>query len=245
MKQKILDDPVELDSLYLKQIPDEIHIDKCLNMYDVSDNRLTSLKNCPYFVKGNFLCSYNRLTSLEYGPQEVQGNYIATNNQLTSLNGIATKIFRSLKLSHNKITSLDGIPELRSGASLEIEDNNISNLSGYGFEKIQFHDFTIVYNKITTLLGGPRVVVGDYDLSGNPIKNFVGGPTVVGNNFYCHNLKNVESFEGWPKVINGNVFITEDDANRLFGEKISRTSIRDRIRSYSKVLNGRVWLSGT
>lgn len=240
MKRKKITIDVELDALHLKEIPDVISVDLCEGMFDVSENRLTSLKNCPRVVLGNFLCGNNNLTSLEGGPTEVRGNYVAYHNKLTSLKGIATHIQYSLKLEHNQLTSLDGIPRMSSYTSLDVNFNLIKSLEGYGFESIVFNSFSVAVNKLTSLRGGPKQAI-DYDCSGNPIKNFVGAPTIVTNNFYCTDLPLLESLDGLPKKVTKNVFISEDDLHRLYPH-LSRTGLKEKVKGSCEV-GGQVWLN--
>lgn len=240
MKRKKITIDVELDALHLKEIPDALSVDLCEGMFDVSENRLTSLKNCPRVVLGNFLCGNNNLTSLEGGPTEVRGNYVAYNNKLTSLKGIATHLRYSLKLENNQLTSLDGIPRMASNTILELGTNLLKSLEGYGFEDIVFNSFSVPVNKLTTLVGGPKRV-SDYDCSVNPIKNLVGAPIEVTNNFYCTNLPTLESLNGLPKIIAKNIFISEDDLHRLYPH-LSRNGLKEQVRGMCKV-GGQVWLS--
>ena len=113
MKRKHLYDNVDLEGLHLKEIPDNIAMYACHGTYEIRNNKITSLKNAPTFVKGNFNCSDNLLgsgTGLQYGPEEVQGNYNCDGNKLISLDGIATIIGPRLTLDSNRLTSLNGLP---------------------------------------------------------------------------------------------------------------------------------------
>jgi len=220
MKRKHLYDNVDLEGLHLKEIPDNIAMYACHGTYEIRNNKITSLKNAPTFVKGNFNCSDNLLgsgTGLQYGPEEVQGNYNCDGNKLISLDGIAT--IKSLSFSENRISSLDG----------------------YGFESVQFYDFFFLDNKVTSLKGSPNNVKGSYDCSLNPITSFEGGPTNINHNFYGMELKNLQSLNGFPKYIASNVFLSMTDMLRIFPDytKNDRNVIIQTIRDICNV-GGRI-----
>jgi hypothetical protein len=237
MRRKHFYDNVELDHLFLKEIPDNIAMYACHGLYDISDNKLTSLKNCPSFVKGNFNCSLNNLTSLRDGPQEVQGSYNCADNKITSLDGIAKIIGGGVDVSYNQLTSLQGIPILKSNRTLNAGDNKITSLIGYGFESIEFNTFAVAVNKLTSLAGSPYRVNANYECDANPIENFVGGPKFVGRNFYAVNLPNLKSIEGLPHVIEGKLFISIIDMRRIFTD-LTDGNIFKEIRSISNIIGG-------
>ena len=80
-----------------------------------SNNKLTSLENCPKIVTGHFHCNDNKLTSLEGGPIEVGGTYGCSYNKLTSLKGAPKVVDGHFYCSSNKLTSLEGIPKKVTG----------------------------------------------------------------------------------------------------------------------------------
>lgn len=47
-----------------------------------SDNKLTTLKNCPQKIRGVFSCSYNQLTSLEGCPETIGEDFYCHNNKV-------------------------------------------------------------------------------------------------------------------------------------------------------------------
>ena len=55
-------------------------------------------------------------------------------------------------------------------------------------------------NRITSLKGSPRVVVGDFDCSLIRITSFEGGPEEVEGSFWCSHTK-ITSLEGSPKRV--------------------------------------------
>ena len=60
--------------------------------FSCSNNKLTSLKNCPKIVHGDFFCYNNKLTSLKYSPKIVNGNFYCGGNKLTSYKYIPQKL---------------------------------------------------------------------------------------------------------------------------------------------------------
>jgi hypothetical protein len=221
MKRKHLYDYVDLEGLHLKEIPDNIAMYACHGTYDIQTNKIKSLKNAPSFVKGNFICDDNLLgmgSGLKYGPEEVQGNYNCSGNKLVSLDGIATLIGARLTMDDNRLTSLNGLPSsiLNNNKSLSFNNNSISNLSGYGFESVEFYEFFFSNNNVTSLRGGPNIVQANYDCALNPITSFEGGPTSVGRNFYAMGLKNLQSLKGLPSIIGGTLFLSSMDMFRIF-----------------------------
>lgn len=241
MKRRQIYDNVQLDGLYLREIPDSIKIDVCHGFYDISENRIKSLKNCPKFVKFDFLCSENYLTSLEYGPEEVQGHYVCSNNKLTSLDGIARIVGGNIVFSYNNISSLRGLPQITSGAVLSFIDNSITSLDGTNLTSKTLSSFLIAGNKITSLIGSPPQVLVDYDCSDNPIESLVGCSSVIGRNFYMLNLRNLKSLDGFPKMIGANLYIENEDVNRIFGRKMTKTDLHKEIARICE-LKGRISL---
>jgi hypothetical protein len=81
---------VDLYSLYMEKFPFEFlekfpfQFGKVTGHFNCSNNKLTSLINCPYYVGGFFSCSNNKLTSLQHCPRYVGNYFSCTHNPLTS-----------------------------------------------------------------------------------------------------------------------------------------------------------------
>jgi len=71
--------------------------------FDCSNNKLTTLKNCPQKIGVHFRCSNNQLTSLEGCPENIGGDFCCHNNQLTSLQGCPENIGGDFCCYNNKI----------------------------------------------------------------------------------------------------------------------------------------------
>lgn len=88
------------------------------SFFSCSMNPLTSLKNGPEEVIGDFYCNDTGITSLEYGPTIVGGSYsILSNPKLISIKGISKTIPGTLFCSDNvNLDSLEYFPEYIGGA---------------------------------------------------------------------------------------------------------------------------------
>ena len=62
-------------------IPEYIQFNKIKGNFICNDNKLTSLRGCPYHVTDAFFCSRNYLTSMEYAPKIVENNFWCTGNK--------------------------------------------------------------------------------------------------------------------------------------------------------------------
>ena len=98
---KIIEGHVDLDNLFLKEIPDFLStVDRVQGYFSVTNNRLTSLKNCPRIITNSFYCSDNNIKNLVGGPKEVHENYNLHNNlELVSLEGIPEVIGEDLNIT--------------------------------------------------------------------------------------------------------------------------------------------------
>lgn len=202
---KIINGDVNLKFLSLKDIPDSIAIDECTGFYDVSSNRLTSLKNSPQKVDC-FSCAHNNLTSLIGGPKFVNDVYRCENNKLTSLDGIATFIGNETRYSKTLVSSY----------------NKITSLEGYGFENTRFFNFNFGHNNLVSLNGSPQIVESTYQCNNNPITSFIGAPKEIGRYFVADDLPKLNSLDGFPKRVMSNVYLSLNDMLRIFPDLSSK-----------------------
>jgi hypothetical protein len=77
-----VNDDVQLRGLRLTTLP--FQFGKITGYFDCASNKLTSLKNCPYYVDDDFYCFNNELTSLVFCPRYVGRKFYAQYNNLTS-----------------------------------------------------------------------------------------------------------------------------------------------------------------
>jgi len=102
---KVIEGDVNLDYLYLKDIPDILNgvvIDGYLYL---NYNKLTSLKNCPIRVGGKFEISKNKITSLIGAPEYVGSDFDCYHNLLTTLEGCTQQIGGEFVCSRNRLIS--------------------------------------------------------------------------------------------------------------------------------------------
>jgi hypothetical protein len=82
--------------------------------FNISNNKITSLKGCPKIVKSNFECMYTDIKNLKYSPIEVNGSYLCSYmHNLQSLEGLSQKISNGFYCRHHhnhKIFSKEDIP---------------------------------------------------------------------------------------------------------------------------------------
>lgn len=99
---KVIEDYVNLSDLHISELPEflkDVQIRSSGKSYyqpsglNISRNKLTSFKNCPSFIAGDFFAKNCNLTSLIGGPNYVGGNFMCNRNKLTSLEGIPKRIF--------------------------------------------------------------------------------------------------------------------------------------------------------
>ena len=120
---RIIKGHVDLDSLHLKELPEILStVDKIEGYFSASDNRLTSLKNCPRIVGESVYLGYNeKLKNLVGGPEIVGKNYsVASCPELISLQGIPEIIPGNLNLTSNyKLVDFTYFPK-KIGGDLEV-----------------------------------------------------------------------------------------------------------------------------
>jgi hypothetical protein len=215
---KYIDGYVQINNLFLKEIPEILNGVHIKGDFDVSFNVLKSLNNSPVKVDGAFKCMYNRnLKSLLGGPKEV-GNIIVHNCSLRDLNGFPKikKANGHVDVSGNRLTSLVGLPKIVVG-----------KLS--------------IYNNpgLKTLNGCSEHIKGDFEALWLSITNCIGGPKYVGGDLYLHDTE-INSLEGFPKEVTGNVYLGNTPLGSiLFPQNDGGTSkahaLYDEIRKICKI----------
>jgi hypothetical protein len=79
---------VKLQNNNIEKLPDYIQFNFVKGYFSIEDNRLTTLRGCPFYIFedktngwfGNFWCERNRLKSLKYAPKMVEGNFGCNGN---------------------------------------------------------------------------------------------------------------------------------------------------------------------
>jgi hypothetical protein len=92
----------------LKELPDLGNV-VVHNIFDCSNNELTSLKGCPRRT-AYFVCSHNKLATLEGATLDVSSSFTCSHNELETLEG-APRALYYFDCHDNKLLSLKGAPE--------------------------------------------------------------------------------------------------------------------------------------
>ena len=148
---------VNLEDVGLQKIPFKFH--KVTGDFICSDNKLTSLENCPIEVGGDFYCMNNYLTTLEYCPQKVAFNFYCSQNDLITLKGCPSEINRNFDCSWNNLTSLEFCPK-------QVSKN-----------------FDCSNNFLNSLDHSPTIVMGNFYGEGNELPEYKQQPDWVLGNF--------------------------------------------------------------
>jgi len=158
-------------------------------------NSITSLEGCPHTVGADFECGVNPIKSLKGGPKTVGGTFSCQNSSsLTSVSGAPETVGRSFLCLLNSVKSLEGLPE---------------NMSVGG-------EFDCSYNKLTSLVGAPKIIVGNFRCTGNDLKSLEGAPQTVGGDFTCSS-SGLITLEGGPKTVGGTFSCSENYIRNLKG----------------------------
>jgi len=208
---KYIDGYVQINNLYLKEIPEILNGVHIKGDFDVSFNILKSLNNSPVKVDGAFKCRYNKnLKSLVGGPKEVK-SLIANNCSLRDLNGIpnfSAPIYKyintgNIDLSSNQLTSLVGLPTKVFG-KLSIYNN--PGLKTFG-PKYVGGDLYLYDTDINSLEGFPEEVSGNVFLGNTPLGSIL-FPTNGGQTSKAHAL-----YDEIRKIckIHGDIYKTIED----------------------------------
>lgn len=96
---------------------------KVTGYFDCSDNKLSSLEGCPYFVGGDFECSRNRLRTLVGSPEEAGGSFNCVENKIVTLEGLSAEIGGNLYCESNRLSSLDTVSNIKG--NIHCYENNI------------------------------------------------------------------------------------------------------------------------
>lgn len=104
---------VSLKKRNLTEIP--VQFKSVKGYFDVSHNKLTSLKGSPETVEVDFACNANKLINLIGGPRKIGNRYHAQNNKLESLEGSPEECYYFCCQTNPKLKSLVGAPKKVKG----------------------------------------------------------------------------------------------------------------------------------
>ena len=209
--RKYIEGDVYLARLYLTALPEFLSGVEIRGDFDCNNNLLTSLKNCPTDIKGEFICSFNKqLKSLVHGPTYVDTNYDCSSCALVSLSGAPTRAEGMFDCSSNQLKTLDHAPSFVGGG------------------------FFCNNNQLKSLKNGPVVVDGSYICAYNKLSNFIGAPDRIGGAFNCEGNK-LTSLDGLPKLIMGDFVCNIDDEFKITEDDVRRRSeVEGQVMLYKK-----------
>lgn len=118
---------VDLSRKDLTYIP--IQFGYVMGDFDISGNKLVTLKGSPLYVYGDFEASGNNLTTLKHTPKRVTGAYNVSMNEIEHLNYFSTQVEGSIYLSGNHIKELKNMPQTVNG-TFDVSSNLLTSLNG-------------------------------------------------------------------------------------------------------------------
>lgn len=231
--KKIIGD-VELNEFHLREIPSEFNDVIIDGDFDISDNSITTLNNFPIHCYRAHL----------------------SRNPLKSLVGIKQKVISFIEVNGTRLTNLEGCPEtvgilvIKNTPSFNSLSGTLKNINNRGTLKIASTSlqtmkdcpdgrnisFVLFENKLTSLIGMPKVC-HDLNIGYNKLTNLIGCPEHITGHFRCEN-NNLQNFDGFPKVIEGNCTLTVSPMfnNQLMNVKsYFLTELRKRCKIYGQV----------
>lgn len=119
-----------------------------------------------------------------------------TNQQLAFINNLATG------WTFNEETERIDIHGFSGNSSSELIKDNLNGVK-FG---VCNGNFSIDSNKLTTLDGCPKTILGFFSCEDNELTSLEGGPDVVHTDLYCEG-NNLTSLKGFPSEIGGKVYI--------------------------------------
>lgn len=126
---------LNLSNMGLTKLPD---LSDCQvnGSFDCSRNPLTSLRGCPMYVCGDFVCTHTNITTLK-GMSNVEdsfeANIILSHNKLKNLHDMSESIDvldAFIDVSHNELTDLRGVRRVGQIKYLNCSHNKLKSLSG-------------------------------------------------------------------------------------------------------------------
>jgi hypothetical protein len=124
-----------------------------------------------------------------------------------------------LRLSYNRLKSLEGCPQKILGSFRCDMNTELNSLQGG--PQFVGHTFDCGATSIKNLIGCPQKVLKLFDCAYNvTLVSLEGCPRIIDGNFNCSYCNNLQSFEGGPEIIKGDVtFIQSRDAKPLLSLK--------------------------
>ncbi len=155
-------DGVNTSRKHLEEIPFQFH--HVLGDFDLSINKMKSLKGCPCVLDGSFNCSTNMLKSLKYSPKIIKKSFDCSHNFLNTLEDGPENIGNDFSCANNGLTSLKGCPQYIFGY-FDCSKNNLISLE-YCPQSIESY-FCFEFNTVKSLEFFPSMVLKNVLLNYN------------------------------------------------------------------------------
>ena len=161
--------------------------------------------------KGNLTISHMRLKRLPdiLSKIEVDGNFTCSGNFIETLENFPKSVGGAIDVSYNLLKSLEGMnievvngDRSITGYAFDCSGNYLRNL--IGGPKVVNGNYYCTENDLISLEGSPEKIEGNFYCNHNKLKSFVGGPIFVVKDF-SGSFNSLESLEGLPKFIGGNL----------------------------------------
>jgi len=214
------------------------HIVGAVNLSNLYLKEIPEILNGVH-VKGDFDVSFNVLKSLNNSPVKVDGAFKCMyNRNLKSLLG-GPKEVGNIIVHNCSLRDLNGFPKIKkANGHVDVSGNRLTSL--VGLPKIVVGKLSIYNNPgLKTLTGCPEHIKGDFEALWLSITNCIGGPKYVGGDLYLHDTE-INSLEGFPKEVTGNVYLGNTPLGSiLFPQNDGGTSkahaLYDEIRKICKI----------
>jgi hypothetical protein len=227
---------VDFSDYDFKEVPsilNDVSIEGSLN---IADNRIKNLNNFPLDCESVYL-SGNPLTSLVGIKQKYIRDLEASRTKIQNLEGCPETVFNLLIKNSPSFNSLRGTLKRISGSPgyLTITGTSLQTLEHCPQTNGNL-SFRINYNKITSLVGMPDKC-HDLDISDNNLTTLIGCPQHITGNFACKS-NDLINFDGFPRVVGGDVFMS---VSRMFGNPLMiqyhyfERELRQRCKIYGQV----------
>jgi len=153
---------------------------------------------------------------------EVYGSIVLTYNKLKSIKNCPSKVIGSFFIDSNReLDSLNGSPSYVSG-DFVCRSTGIKNLFGCP-QRVDGRFYCDRNNQLINLEGCPRVINIDFDCSCcNNLQSFEGGPEIIKGDMTfvrTRDAKPLLTLKGFPKFIEGDFYTDEKSETFPFTEQ--------------------------
>lgn len=234
MKQ--IDGTVNLSDYLLKEIPSILNDVVIKGTLDISDNRIRNLNNFPLECDSVDL-SDNPLTSLVGIKQKRMGILILNRTKIQNLEGCPELVSQLIIKNSPSFNSLKGTLKNITG------DFGYITIAGTSLQTLEHCpktngdvNFYLPYNKLVSLVGMPSRC-HHLNITENNLTTLIGCPQYITGDFNCK-YNNLINFDGFPRMIEGDVFMT---VSRMFGNPLMiqhgyfERELRQRCKIYGRI----------